>query len=221
MRGTAGPAAATARKNACELRRVLAPRLGLGAARAVDRERRRRRDRLGHVVRRQAAGEHQRHVDPVELGQAPVEASRPCRPGCRARGRRAGGSRCGTLRGRAPTTASLHPHGLHHLGSRCGGRPRGSTPAPRRRGAGASAEARSGRPPRPPRRAWRSRTRPPPRRGGAARRRSPRPPRRAHARGLCGQKISPIAQAPSVGGRRASSRFVMPQTLTRVIPGQW
>ena len=64
----------TAAKNASSLRGVLAAGLRLGAAGDVDAEGTRRLDRLGHVVGRQAAGEHDRRTVWVEERELPVEA---------------------------------------------------------------------------------------------------------------------------------------------------
>ena len=209
----------TARTKARQLGRVLAARLGLGAARDVDRERPRRprspAPTLSGVSPPDSTTGGVRRVQPGEL---PVEASPPCRPGVR------GGVGVEQVEVGAEALQVVHlggvahARGLHHLGA---GAPGGLAAVGRPLVAVQleHASGGSGRPCRPPRRAWRSRTRRPARAAGAARRRSARPSSSAQARGLLGPEDHARApRRPSSATRRASAGSLTPQILTRVTP---
>ena len=94
-------------------------------------------DRLAHVVGREPAGEHQRHVRRGGPGELPARRSRPCRRACPGTWASSRWKSVWNGSSVAHRGGVLHAHRLHHLGSRCGARPRGSRRGPRRRAAAA------------------------------------------------------------------------------------
>ena len=208
--------ASTARKNASSLAGSLRPARPRCRSRVSTANGRAAAIASPDVVRREPAREDHRRRARMQAGELPVEASPRCRRRAPASGRRAGGSRRGTRERRAPGRRRA-PAPPSSPCSRCGGRPRGSRRAPRRRGAGAASSGT-----RRPVAATSSSGRVHEHAGDARRAGWSSAPissasSGAQARGLLRPEDQPDRPGAEIDGPASVAEVVMPQTLTRVI----